>query len=420
VLRRLTLAALVAALAAAGSAQASTVVLPDCAWQLRSDPVAVNALYPDQDAVYYIAYLPAPPAGVSYRIRGRFPHARYTSFVSYNGLPMDALSDVDIAPDAGSTNPFIAGADRTATKRSYTVKLVTAATEPGALYVGGGQLGTPAPAFYVFYRIYVPDRGRGLRGGVPLPRIVADAPGDGELDLDLASCDDARTALDAAPLPGAQEQYAQASVPATGLPALRSDTSPPTWTVESGLTAAALDGAGQGDLVSGGPGSNPHNRYLAAAVSRALGEVIVIHGRAPTTPPTINGEKKMRRGDLRYWSFCQNSRTTRYVACLSDSNVVRDAPRGSPGDRDFTIVISDPAYRPATARNWLPFGPEPEGQVLYRHMLPSAAFFPYSVQGVASSGVPVQQAMGEYYPRAVYCTAAQFDKDACGLQGGTR
>ena len=398
---------------AAPAAGASEVALGDCGWAVRSDPVLVNVLYPDEDAVYYSTRLPAPPPGVAYRIRGRFPHARYMSFVAYNGLPMDALLDVDIPADEGSTNPFEPHARRDAAQRDYSVRIVAerppadpAEREPGTLYVGGGQLGTPAPVFYVMYRVYVPDRGRGTTGDVPLPSVEAVAEGEGRIDVGRLPCGAAHATFDALPLSAVHEQYAKGSPP-VALPPSSSAANPPVWSVETGLTAALLGRAGQGDLVSGGPASNPHNRYIAATVSRGHGEVLAIRGRAPKTPRTFDGQPVMGQGDLRYWSFCQNSRTTRYVDCLSDSRIELDE------DGWYTIAISDPAKRPRSARNWLPFGPEPDGQVLYRHMLPSERFFPHSAQGADG---PLEEAMGEYYPRAAYCSAAQFDVDACGLK----
>jgi hypothetical protein len=119
----------------------------------------------------------------------------------------------------------------------------------------------------------------------------------------------------------------------------------------------------------------------------------------------------MGTGDLRYWSFCTNStRTTRFVVCISDSDMQVDR------DGTFTIAISTPEHRPATAANWIAFGPEPDAKVLYRHMLPSQRFYPHSAQFVEASGEPIEQVMGKYFPRAVYCTAAEFDANRCGLR----
>jgi hypothetical protein len=400
-----------------GSAHAASVVtLESCGWQLRSDPVIVNVLYPDQAAVYYVAELPTPPPGVSYRIEGEFPHSRYMSFTAYNGLPMDHLPDVAIPADAGSSNPFIAGASRTVANRSYTVQLVDqpapsdpAQRQPGALYIGAGQHETPAAEFYLMYRIYVPDQGSGLDGGVPLPQIEAVGPGAQEAGLSATACQNAREMLDNPQLEELQWQEAQASLPANA-PESQKATNPPEWSVSSGLANGATGSRlGLGEEVSGGPGSNPDNEYVSAPVSTAYGRVIVMHGKAPTTPKTYQGQPVMGRGDLRYWSICQNSRTTRYIACLADYQVKLERYRY------YTIVVSDPAHRPSGARNWIPYGPEPEAQLIYRHMLPSKKFFPYSAQGVAASGKPIEEVMGAYYPRTVYCTTAQFEEDKCGL-----
>lgn len=364
-LRALTLALAVLAISAAPAGA-------DCAWQVRNDPVAVNALYPDADAIYYIAALPRPVAGSALTVTGTRPAARYMSFVAYDGLPMAAVLDEDLPAE-------------------YTLRIVSeprpADPRPDTLYLGKGQLGLSSPVFYLYYRLYVPQA---RRGGVPLPEVAL-------ADTTLAGpCEDARDALP--PAGEVHDAYTELQTPTVPF-ALRTSTSPPAWSVESGLTAGALGATGQDGAVSGGPGSNPHTLYVAAPVSRANGELLVIHGKAPTTPPTA---REGEAPDLRYWSFCQNSRTTRYVACLSDHRVQLDEAGA------YTIVVA--AARPAGAENWIPFGPEPEGQILFRHMLPSEAFLPHSAQG---AGEPLEASMGAYFPRATYCSAAAFAEDRC-------
>lgn len=372
-----------------------------CGWTVRSDPVAVNVLYPDKDAVYFIAALPVPPAGGYYRVSGDFPHARYMSFVTYNGLPVDALLDRNIVPDAGSTNPFVPGADRTATSRRYTVQVVPDGSGPNTVRMGPGQLDSPTAVGYLYYRIYVPDDGAGPRGGVELPTIqLVTGPEAGNAIVD---CEGARDALpDGTP---AQDAVAQTSTPALPASYLRA-SDPPSWSVASGLTASALKPIGQENLVTGGPGSNPDNNYIVANISRSLGEVLVIHTRAPTTPATRDGDPIMGDGDLRYWSWCQNSRSTRYIDCISDEDLTIDE------DGTFTIVISSADHRPANAINWLPWGPEPDAQLIYRHMLPSDSFLPHAAQGVGDR--PIDEAMGAYYPGGTYCSTAAFEAGSCG------
>src|SRR3954454_8292976 len=87
----------------------------------KTDPATVNVAYPDEAAIYWSGRYQAVP-GTRIRVTGRYPHARYMSFNVYDNAqrPLDALADVELAPDAGSVNPFAAGASRTVSRRDYT------------------------------------------------------------------------------------------------------------------------------------------------------------------------------------------------------------------------------------------------------------------------------------------------------------
>jgi len=132
----------------------------------KLDPGTTNTLYPDDSARYYTGAYAAVP-GTEIRLVGGFPHARYMSFNVYDPAlrPVDALADAELAPDPGSTNPFITGANRNATKRSYSARIVfttpPAQRAPNTLYASGAGVFT--------YRIYVPDKGQDEFGGVGLP-----------------------------------------------------------------------------------------------------------------------------------------------------------------------------------------------------------------------------------------------------------
>src|SRR2546423_538700 len=93
-----------------------------CAWLFRLSGDQVNAAFPDSAARYWVAQIPLPP-GYHADLMGRFPHARYISFIDYDAASraIDGIADYEIAPDPGSTNPFEPLADRTATQRSYVV-----------------------------------------------------------------------------------------------------------------------------------------------------------------------------------------------------------------------------------------------------------------------------------------------------------
>jgi hypothetical protein len=151
-----------------------------------------------------------------------------------------------------------------------------------------------------------------------------------------------------------------------------------------------------------GPGffSNRDIAYIFTGTSRGFGEVLVLRGRAP------------RRRQLRYWSFCQyEPATQRVIACRRD-NRVKVGPRGY-----YKIVVSTAASRPANARRacgvtWLPWGPQPQGLLIYRHMLPAPSFR-RAIQRVEEPGRE-KQVLGRVYPRSRYLPdAAAFERRGC-------
>src|SRR3954462_15767732 len=89
----------------------------------RFDADTVNVLFPDSSAQYWTGSYRAIP-GTHIRIDGGYPYARYTSWNVYDPVlrPFAHKADVDIAPDAGSQNPFLPGANRTTpvAQRRYT------------------------------------------------------------------------------------------------------------------------------------------------------------------------------------------------------------------------------------------------------------------------------------------------------------
>jgi hypothetical protein len=159
-----------------------------------------------------------------------------------------------------------------------------------------------------------------------------------------------------------------------------------------------------GSFGSGGFLSNLDNAYVYSFVSQGFGPIVVFHGRAPTFAATYPDAATMPAGSqLRYWSFCQNDPfSERYVACLRDDQVATDAAG------NYTIVVSPPGDWPAPAQHrcagvvsWLPWGPQPQGVMLYRQMLPDPSFA-QAIQNAAYGSEPAQ--MGAYYPVGRYFT----------------
>src|ERR1700727_3154916 len=140
----------------------------------RFDPDAVNVLYPDSSAQYWSATYTSVP-GTRIRIDGVFPYARYTSWNVYDPLlrPFAKASDYQLQPDPGSANPFVAGAARNTPEsaRHYTLYITFSATDhpgPNTIYVDPSQ----HPAGLLTLRVYEPDAGRDVTGGVGLPQVT--------------------------------------------------------------------------------------------------------------------------------------------------------------------------------------------------------------------------------------------------------
>lgn len=405
---------------------------------VKVDPDVVNVAFPDQAAAYYAAEYEAVP-GVRLRISGRFPHARYMSFHVYDNAtrPLDNLADIQIAPDAGSINPFVAGADRTAADRSYTVYVDSGArpaSGPRAqntMYAGGGQNGLPNVNGLLIYRVYLPDAGTDETGGTGLPKVIMETTDASGPVLSSDVCD----SLQRPDLPNLNEQIAALDGPPAPYPGDWPGYPIPKWRKTKNLTNSYVailfsNPEGQGvqqtyestpvDSV-GGKGAfygNLDNSYLAALINRGYGQVLAFRMRAPSFADTRSGTPVMPAAQLRYFSVCENEvASTRYVSCLTDDEIKTVPDMTDPSARYMTFVVSPPGQRPANATaacgvNWIPWGPARDGVIIYRHMLPSADF-PQAIQQIPQQGEELQT-MGDYHPRARYfADPASFEQLGC-------
>jgi hypothetical protein len=365
----------------------------------RFDADTVNVLFPDSSAQYWTASYRALP-GTHIRIDGIYPYARYTSWNFYDPLlrPFTHVADLNIAADAGSANPFLPGAQRNSPvdQRHYTLYVTfDAGFKPGpnTIYIDPAK--NPTGVFTL--RVYVPDKGRDTTGGVGLPQVTWQPNSEGAPAL-TSPC----RAAEKPSVSTVTPLYAQQDGPDTGPPV--PGRPQPLWHKFTNLCQAGddllfdnpygdqLPDSGQrpcDNFGSGGFLSNMDNAYVYTGINRSYGKLLVIHAKAPTFG--ISGKQ------LRYWSFCQNDPyNQRYIACLRDDQVKLDK-RGW-----FTIVVSRPSDRPACAKNWIAWGPQPWGTLIYRHMLPAPGFSG-AIQR-ASYGTE-QQSMGDYYPSVRYVTA---------------
>ena len=157
---------------------------------------------------------------------------------------------------------------------------------------------------------------------------------------------------------------------------------------------------------SGGFLSNLDISYTYAFMSNGFGPLVAFHGRAPTFAATYPNAPVMPSGEqVRYWSFCQNDPIDeRYVACARDDRVKVD------GSGNYTIVVSQPsswpvaATRRCSAVTWVPWGPQPDGVMIYRQMLADPSFT-QAIRNVSYGSE--QQQMGAYYPGGRYFSSWQ-------------
>ena len=384
-----------------------------CLWTLQSNPDTGNVAYPDTAATYWGLQILLPP-GSALLLHGQFPHARYMSYNIYDPQlqPIGALADAAIKADPGSTNPFVAGARRDAPKRSYTmwVAAATAPAHPAANTIYAGSVAL----VNLLYRVYVPDRSRDLSGDAGLASL--------SLRLLTGSVVPLPEACRARPYLAAPANSTYASV--NGPPGVGGDPQDPVqwhafFNAPYSIYQSRLQDTPVGPLLggvipaskTGGFLSNSDNAYVTALVPRTPGEVVVLTGKAPTTTQTLNGERVMGSGQLRYWSMCENDQVSqRVVACVFDQQV----PLDSSGR--YRIVVSSPADRPANATAecgfvWLPWGAQPDAQLILRNMLP-AKTFAHALQRIQKPGTE-KQVVGEYLPRGIKVATASFEKQGC-------
>jgi hypothetical protein len=445
-----------------------------------------NIAYPDAGATYWVAGFRRPP-GSELTLNGRFPHSRYMAIQSYDtlGRGVDALADYQIDPDPGSVNPFRNRASRTTRKRDYRIDVIDAKNPGFPLEAFSGEPRRNSihviPGYgpitetdgsgthelnVLMLRVYVPDKGTDLTGGVGLPEPTLTLA-DGTVLEGQALCD----ALDSeskalghtrVPDPGAllistdtyramrypNELVAPVNVFGTlksvprevpsWFPAVRKGEWRAQydrryllqlWTGDDAPGAVAVPPARS---ASGGFFPNVHNAYLRTVINRHFGKVAVFRGKLPTSPATLRGNRRMGAGQVRYTSFCMNEapQSTRVTDCAYDEQV----PTGRKGY--YTIVISRAADRPATARYscgkaWIRWSRTGDGDLdrdfgwfQVRNMLPSRRF-KHAIQLTSTPGDEAE-VVGPYLPKLKYfANSREFRRSGLGKcsksrQGATR
>lgn len=361
---------LVAVLMVAGC----TVASADCAWPNKTNGDSFNVAFPDTASTYW-SYPYHLAEGENIELSGKFIKGRYFSFNTYTplGVSLGGIHDSEITTDAtGGWHVRL----RAATDITDTVNTM-AGTAPGCRS-GWGVL---------IYRVYVPDNPQDEMAGTPLPQIIRH---EGNESRELTPCANPGHSL-----------LAEAIIRLFGPRANERVKPEPVF-----LRPKSDEGFFP----------NRDIKYLAALTEWEPGRLVVIRGKAPTSPGTRQGAPLTGTTQVRYWSFCTNEYRKPWPVndCVPDFGVKRNE------QGEYVIVVSTPGDRPgnATPENgvtWLDWGENDGiGIILYRHMLP-ATDFTQTIQRV-QPGASGREVMEEYYPEARYCGKADFEKQgaACG------
>jgi hypothetical protein len=414
-----------------------------------SQPAQVAHLYPDGGSTYFFAQFKMP-ADSHLEIHGHFPHARYMSFTVATQLGHgqlgggDFLRDDQIDPAPGSVNPFLPGADRYATPRNFTLRLVHGIAphdrEPNTLYTNVDAAHPGEQPIHLAIRNYISDVGWDGTGNAELegdgvyglPKVVLRLPGgipvEGEPMREILRVSKASEQAGYS----LQEWLVLVKCAAdpTNAPAPIRPAFQRFWN-----TAYSTTGSFASDpyervtkfppQTAGGFANNPDTIYLFGSFSTYFGEVVVIRGKMPTSSKTRHRDKSWATDtQVRYWSITSGASAPSGVgwSTIFDEEVPLDA------EGNYTIVMSWPENRPANATKengvaWLDFG-DGEGHYVGARIWVNTVYIRYMdpnpdwPESPANIPLPTPEnpnpqdaeVMGAYYPRATYMSRADFER----------
>ncbi len=400
----------------------------------ESEEPTYNLAYPNGHAIYFGAYF-RRPAGSKLILHGQYPHSRNFNFVTYtpNSIILDGIYDEQINPDPGSINPFRAGEDRNATNRSFTVEVLNepnpnassprTAThfefEPARNYIYAGN--TPAieeesPAHRKFVnelimeRIYLPDKGANIDGGVPVPEPELTLA-NGETFTGQEACNkldsESKTLVEEGgkvrfgevPVFTSQEEWKymnhpeEAPSPGCNVLAPLGTLNCPLWNgkpvkegakneliqvprkVEypeefpatpyenwrvqynrrfllqlwTGETAPGAETKPTRGNDGGGFFPNPDNNYIRQVFNRKFGKLVVLKGKMPTTPETSFNHAAIMPDMHNYQLRFYDTCSLSGMTVSQVLSCKDDEETALDANRDYTMVYSRPEDKPRNA-----------------------------------------------------------------------
>lgn len=388
-----------------------------------------NTAFPGTEITYWGAKFVTPPGSVL-TLNGRYPHARYASFNAYesNGASASSVSDRQIKPDSGSINPSLPGKNRDAKNRSFTINVLG---EPVPSTLARNTLyANPSPGSHqdILYRVYVPDKGRNLSGGTGIPKPSLRLA-DGTVLTGQALCNQMNSTHDytgslMAPSIWQSLVNSPGKDPATN-PALPEFTFVKYFNLPNVFARFKTEAEQQAAWLAnpepvGTQYNNNDARYMTGAYSFRFGQTLTIHGRAPTTPKTLDGRRKVNAGQMVEWDLCgiQALTTTKTYRCLFDEQIPTTGR-----NRNYVVSVTQAENRPWNAKRkcgvaWLRADPEGDGAgrtdagtLLTRNVLPSTGF-KTSIWDVTSP-FDAKEKMAGFYPKGTYMSKKAFQSHGC-------
>lgn len=362
------------------------------------------SFYPEVEAAYWMLPMNLDPEvfekPVAYRLKGRFPFARYMSFHTYDATTGDfvaSIKDVDISPDEGSINPYQKQVKRNLENRDYTLWLVPEGAALPQIQSGKNVVTIPAGVKFApsVLRVYRPDEGKGMNGGVQLPQVSVFNAQSGQ---PVNKCAPLKFMVPKSlQLKGDDRRFDRAI------------------TISKNIRHFRSNGAGFYP--------NKHNAYLVSEFDRDLGELAVMKWKAPSVPSTkLGGGEFNHQQDLRYWSFClggENASNTSY--CLVDDEALIDR------DGYVTVVLGPEDdelmdLAKSAGINYVPWGIHYRPASILRHM-EGEVDFKNSIKLVPNLNAKFsldeqggERFIGDYSPSGYYCSEQEFKNNFCNIK----
>jgi hypothetical protein len=381
--------------------------------------------FPDQASRYdLLTFMPSTGDFDVIQITGQFPFARYFGINLYDSdqaTDFASLADREmIVANAGSSrNPFAIGDYNKNSiprhERNYTIWLMSesvktrlARREPRAIMMDHVNImtypdnGISTLAF--MNRVYRPNRGQDLLGGVPLPTVEAF-----KLDGTQAM----------APEQGRIKDAIKTKVPLF----LFNGGLIQTWDL---MKQFAPENEVRFHRVSeAGLFPNRHVDYIVAPLEQYYWNkvVVVTMKKTPTVDDTYDGGDFQANVNVRFWSFCVGDLTTTGTPdCLADDEIRHNSDGSS-----VTIVIASFYLKSRirkTGLNYLAWGLSYKPLLIHRHMLADVNFAA-RIGNIPKIGRPPAQEdwnadyfqrhsaehwMGDYTPRGKILGVSEFFK----------